>query len=112
MPKAACLFRGKSLLNDNAPELSVVRDDRRQRPDGLATSRSTLKRIETILEPIINIVNLGRPLIREIEPERQFQPVVWRVPDGCRPLAVRHSPVHGFPPRIPRAGTQESGSTF
>jgi hypothetical protein len=102
MPKAVCLFRGKSLLNDNAPELSVVRDNRRPRPDGLATCRSTLKRIETILEPIINVVNLRRLLIGEIEPEREFQPVIWRVSDWRRPLAFRHSPVHGFPPRIPR----------
>jgi hypothetical protein len=102
MPKAVCLFWGKSLLNDNAPELSVIGHNRRQGPNGLAPSRSTLKRIQTILEPIINVVNLRRPGIREIEPERQFQSVAWRVSDGRRALAFRHGPVHGFPPRIPR----------
>lgn len=103
MPKAMCLFGGKTLLNDDAPDLSVVRDNGRKRPDGLTTSRSSLKRVETILKPVIDVVNLHRPLVSEVESKRYFQAVVRRVSDGRRPLAFRHSPVRGFPPSIPRA---------
>jgi hypothetical protein len=70
MPKAMRLFGSQTLLNDNSRDLSVVRDNGRQRPDGLAASGSPLKRVETVFQPVIDVVNLRCSLVSEVKSER------------------------------------------
>ena len=91
MPQAMRLLGRKTFLNDHAPELFVVWDNGRQRPDRLAAPSSSLKRVETIFQPVIDVVNLHSPLVGEVKTAREFKAVVRSVPDWSRALALRHS---------------------
>src|SRR5437762_2210870 len=61
MSTAKCLLGRKRLLNHNSPDLSIIRDNRWQRPQrlGLGSTDTPLKRVETVLQAIIYVMNAG-----------------------------------------------------
>jgi transposase len=58
MPTAMRLLRGKSFLDDNAPDLAIIRNSRFQGPHGLGlrAADAPLERVQAVLQTVVHIV--------------------------------------------------------
>ena len=66
MTAATTLLGCWTFLDHDSPHLAVVRNDRLQRAYGLAAAGTPLKSIETVLQSVVDIVDLCRAMVGEV----------------------------------------------
>jgi hypothetical protein len=78
VPTPFCLLRGMLLLDYNAPNLTVIWDNRFESSSRFRfrASNSALKCVEAVLQTIVHIVDFGGAANGEVEPEVHFELVV------------------------------------